>query len=349
MSSVLLLFCVFVILRHGTLSLTDRDPDFTHFTTKQCQLHNNCTYNEPGTSILVAIDGTGSKGFFESARLVSDGESGRATRKYRSHVGINHNQKWIWKSHVANFWEDYQGESHYFYGPTASEMIIAGNEVADIFNQAKHRICDFVHKHFQGANASEELRETTIHGEFGIDIIGFSRGGFAAMELARKLEFEGCGDIRPVFVRWLGLYDPVQRDIDWGDWFGDNYDNEYIGNNVLAVSVAERSEEIHSRHYFGYAVKGFDDPFGYPIYRDVKRFDASHAGVGGAPGCGDCCDDPAIWDFDALLCGSTYSVKLDKVNAVKIDRWMRKHAEEVNVPIKDEGEAYYGNFVEYFG
>jgi len=341
MRSVLFSFCA---IRFMSVVISPiPSPEFTSFTQKQCQIHQNCTRVEPHASILIAIDGTGSRMFFE-------GQNGAGasppSRRWRSRVGVNHNQKWIWKSHVANFWEDYRGESHYFYGPDSNEMVAAAHEIHQKIKFGRDEICEFVHEHFKGPQAAKELRNKTIHGEIGIDIIGFSRGGFAAMELARKLQFDGCGDIAPVFIRWMGLYDPVARDIDWRDWFDDQYDNHRIGNNVLAVTVAERSKKIHSRRYFGYAVKGYDDPDGYPMYKDVKQFDASHAGVGGAPGLGDCCENRKLLDVDALMCSRKYTVKLDQINSANVDSWMRRIAQNLNVPVQDEGEGYYDKFSE---
>jgi len=331
------------------------DPTFTHFTEKQCDLDDNCVYpDEIDThSILIAVDGTGMRKHFEGCD--------EDERKYSSPIGVNHNHEWIWKSHVANFWEDYQGEAHYFYGPDAGEMIIAGNEVAEICNTAMDDVCNFIRTNFKNYNhtiTAEEIKSMELNEQFGIDIIGYSRGGFAAMEIARRLQYEGCDDIdgndniKPIYVRFLGLYDPVQRDIDWGDVFIDPYDNEKIGSNVIAVSVAERSPEIHSRSYFGYAVKGFDeDEDGYPLYRDIKRFDASHAGCGGVPGEGDCVpdeDELKIWDIDERLCNyDLYSLSLDKNESADIDIWIRQHAKEVGVPIVAESDDYYGGFEEY--
>ena len=49
-----------------------------------------------------------------------------------------------------------------------------------------------------------------------IDIVGHSRGGYVAMEVARDLMMEGING-ESVDVRFLGLYDPVDMPAGYGD------------------------------------------------------------------------------------------------------------------------------------
>lgn len=312
---------------------------------KQCVMDETCTYND--NSILIAIDGT-------SSREILFKKSGEP-RKFKSEIGVNKNGEWIWQSHVANFWDEYQGISYYFHGPDSSaDVISAGNEIHSIVKKSKTKVCEFVEEYFTNIKDEklnhELVYNMTLNGLFGIDIIGFSRGGFAAMELSRNLQINGCGingeQIKPITVRWMGLYDPVQRDMDFGDILeiGDGYDNEEIAENVIKVAIAERSRFVHSRFYFGYAV---DDT----MYKDKrKKFNASHSGIGGQPGKGDCKEDPAITDVAAHLCSDHYSYTMDKMGAIETELFMRGDAIENGVPIpffKPDANAYYGDFTDF--
>ena len=95
---------ILIILTFIVGSNDNKDPTFTHFKQQQCNISHNCAYPEriDTHSILIAIDGTGMRKHFENINENTD-------RKYSSTIGVNHNHQWIWKSHVANFWEDYQG------------------------------------------------------------------------------------------------------------------------------------------------------------------------------------------------------------------------------------------------
>jgi hypothetical protein len=313
------------------------------------------------SNILVGIDGTGSRLYFQQSNK-------KSPNKYKSAIGINNNKQFIWESHVANFWEDYQGESHYFYGPDANEMVIAGEEINEIVAKSLPKICNFINHYFDNnineySNndiSSDLIQNITLNGDFGIDIIGFSRGGYAAMELARELQYNGCHInkineyISPIYVRWMGLYDPVQREIDF-DEYVNGYNNNEIAENVLNVAIAERDPSIGSRKYFGNAVLNHQDNQNNQASYVVKRFKASHSGVGGAPGKGDCeehkytKDLPVInWLKNTYSCSDKYTIQGDKTASINAEIWMRDNAINSNVPIIkiSNPDQYYQNFID---
>eukprot|EP01084_Bolivina_argentea_P313308 542559_1 len=331
-SYLTLLFSLFVLS-------VESESSFNHFTIKQCEINGNC--QKKNNSILIAIDGTATRIKFE--------ESNRP-KKYKSQIGVNNNKEWIWQSHVANFWEDYQGTSYYFYGPDSSEMFFAGREIDNIVEQSHIKICEFMNNYLSEYEISEDISSSILN-DFGIDLIGFSRGGFAAMELARALQFDGCYiktiNIKPITVRFMGLYDPVERDIDFTDLI-DGYNDNEIAENVLSVSIAKRSEFIHSRSYFGYAVESDNHQ------QDQKIINATHGSIGGTPAKSDCKQmDRNIlqWFIDpgAMICSEMYTDELDKKGAIETEIYMRKDAIKANVPIRDLGnpEKYFGDFIDF--
>eukprot|EP01084_Bolivina_argentea_P073174 132791_1 len=338
------LLCLFWVLSHHIPFINDRSSS-NDFTIKQCELEEfERSCNPADGSILIAIDGTGSRLYYEE---------NSEPERYESEIGVNNNQQWIWQSHIANFWEDYQGESHYYFGPDANEMFLAGEEIHEIVSKSKQRICHFLNNYVENHDlndvSSELIHNMTLNGGLGIDIIGYSRGGFAAMDLSRKLQKEGCeiNDIviKPIAVRWMGLYDPVERDIDFDEILVE-YNEDEIAENVQSVSIAERSEFIHSRSYFGNAVNK------KVYYKNRISFNSSHSGIGGQPGKGDCKeigDSFIYWftDIAAKLCSPSYKLSMDKESSIKTDIWMRNNAINAKVPIQATQDEYYGDLTDF--
>jgi len=297
---------------------------------RHCNIHNNCTSSS--NSILIAIDGTGSrKSLEESTQTI-----------YKSPIGVNKNGFFIWHSHCANFWEDYKGTAYFFHGPDCSEMVCAARQLDRIVKNAKTSVCQFIRDYVVNELDQTPVDIETINDGINIDLIGHSRGGYGAMHLSRILQKEGCDIfgkmVKPIKVRWMGLYDPVARDID----IDDEFDSQQISNSVMNIAVAERDPRLRSRALFGYAVHGFDSNI-YPKNRYIRRFYASHSAIGGSPGEGDCKVDPSIWDIPAIICRD-WTLQKDKTGAEQSDIWMRKHAINVGVPIPETNGYYYSNF-----
>jgi pimeloyl-ACP methyl ester carboxylesterase len=106
-----------------------------------------------------------------------------------SRTWFNGPQSRVRNSHVFNFCADYaSGEGAYFPGPNDS---ITGLDVGDLVDKT-------------WALVSGKLRQAVEP----IDLVGYSRGGLAVILLAQRLQGWKTG---PVLVRFLGLYDAVDR------------------------------------------------------------------------------------------------------------------------------------------
>eukprot|EP01084_Bolivina_argentea_P092637 166645_1 len=297
-------------------------------------------------NLLLAFDGTGSEMQFESDNR-NDPKHDR--QKWKSEIGvhvIDDVDEWIWRSHVANFWEDYEGESHYWYGPDDNLLWHAGSECQVTGIKGYNKACKFIEKLYNDDDPDDS---------YFIDIIGFSRGGYIAMEVSRKLQFDGCRikindtdeHIKPINVRWMGLYDPVRRVAqlkNFWEYIGESeYDADKVASTVQNVSIAERSKEINSREYFGYGADGGCDNKQKNTCI-INEFDnTSHSGVGGSPGSGDCHDGCSILDVFTLCwrCSDLYTVDKDKSASADLDSWMRQNAVDNDVPIRITTERYY--------
>ena len=107
-----------------------------------------------------------------------------------------------------------------------------------------------------------------------IDIIGYSRGGFAAMALARYV-----GYVHSRRVNFLGLFDPVRMSNLYGQ-----YNNNAISGNCDTVCVIMRNAKTGSRSSWGNT--GGSLEAGVKSYSHAY-FMTSHSGMGGWPGGGD--------------------------------------------------------------
>lgn len=179
-------------------------------------------------SLLVAIDGT-------------DSESWRKRSKTTGRTN----------SHVRNFYEDYvmsAGDSKlYLHGPNAK---ITGADCRNIHDKAMSWINERLSK-----NSSQQ-----------VNLVGHSRGGYIAMEVARELVENG------VRVNYLGLYDPV----DMAPGYGKK-------ETVPAVDFAVRvmaMPGVGSRLYFNTADGGFEGSSRNEAYSDAY-VKATHGGIGG--------------------------------------------------------------------
>ena len=110
-------------------------------------------------------------------------------------------------------------------------MFAAGREVKHLVAGARKIICEFI------ANNTDPK-------QVNIDLMGYSRGGYTAIEIAWELKKNKCPhNDEYVNVRFMGLYDPVSS-VMQGSWFSDpampsNVDNIVIsyGNPELGLYV----------------------------------------------------------------------------------------------------------------
>ena len=213
--------------------------------------------------MLVAVDGTSSGEFLY-------GQNGM--------LGAPRTSTGRFRSHVRNFYQDYRGPKAYWNGPANFRT---GSDSSDIHRGVISWITSILEK-----NPNEP-----------IDMVGHSRGGYIAMEVARELKEKGvkvnCMTVFPK-IRWMGLYDPVDMVAGYGE-------SEKISSNVEAATVLfaagspggrieaqssyGRPTYGRSRPYFNRADGGVDDS-NATSYTEHWIF-GTHAAIGGAPWDGD--------------------------------------------------------------
>lgn len=166
-------------------------------------------------------------------------------------------------AHVEKLVRDYDTDdaNKYFHdgpenlfpiGPISSEMQQLED---DAYNHIKERLAE--------------------RPDLPVDIYGHSRGGYAAMQLAARLEAEG------IQVRNLGLYDPVDMAVGYGG-------QECIPGNVQNASVIRTQDDDNggpdqSREWFRRPDANVCDPNSGTRYSSYGTT-ASHAASGGNPG-----------------------------------------------------------------
>jgi len=194
---------------------------------------------DPLGLLLVVIDGSNSR---NDVKLQADGR---------------------FNSHSRNFYEDYDlksGETSkkYYAGPT-----ISGNNVPNIIDAVIRGLREDLCR-----NAHQD-----------INIVGHSRGGLIAIEVARRIkDLKICGRTGWK-VNFLGLYDPVDNRLLVGD------SSEAIPSNVKTAAVVYGNPELGSRWYFNTIDGGVEDPSATLMLAHTVW--ATHAGIGGDPWGGD--------------------------------------------------------------
>jgi len=107
-----------------------------------------------------------------------------------------------------------------------------------------------------------------------LDIVGYSRGGFLAMSLARYAAM-----VHHRRVHFLGLFDAVRMCKLWG-----GFDTDVVPGNVDYVCHVIRNPQVGSHLDWGNTGQGYES--GVKKY-DQDLFMTSHSGMGGWPGGGD--------------------------------------------------------------
>ena len=265
---------------------------------------------DPLGLILVAIDGTGS-------------------REFAAECGAKYMQGNC-QSHVRRFFLQYSGtEKEYFHGPPGDARhlkgAIASAAAKEIENNAYAWVCRM------WCNKKSKSGERKA-----IDIVGHSRGGYIAMQLARRLQTHGCnckdGTCRPVMVRFVGLYDPVDMAPDYAE----HEQADQLSRNVQRWAIAIASPPVASDGTVGDQSRGAwrRPPLTGPRAERllpkgaVRRFTGTHSGLGGAPWMG---DQPG-----------GHSAANDRAQAIAVDRWIRSRAAQLGVPIRSLTDADYG-------
>jgi pimeloyl-ACP methyl ester carboxylesterase len=248
---------------------------------------------DPTGMFLIAIDGTGTEDWLTAPQNPKKLPNGR------------------WLSHVRNFFDDYNGLKYYDYGPrrgtTAADLVRIENKAYDTFK-------------------SYVKRKPSLANEM-IDLIGWSRGAYSALRLAQRFASEGY------FVRFLGLYDPV--DMTLRDFEANNYT---IPRKVQrAISLFGKEDAIDNVDYdsdsgFAYnwpRIIVTTDPYSQGGQSLIKGINATHGAFGGTPGYSPVKPDGYDFGFDVK-------------QSIEIDSLMREEASAFGVPITPIPESAYG-------
>jgi RHS repeat-associated protein len=264
--------------------------------------------------ILIAIDGSGMDNTVNSKNWM------------RAHTLTG-----LWRSHVRNFYDHYPSNQRWYTdgvpGDTASQFWSAQD--ADIRNGYQYLV--------------DQLQ---MYPDEPIDMVGYSRGGAAVMEIARKLK-EGVTSGKKKLcpkVRFMGLYDPVDNaygPTTWGLFNGSDTWAEAVPDTVKNVTVVFAAGEspwedpwadmgptghIRSRYQFNRVGESAEDPT-KTNYHSYSLF-ATHAAMGGDP-----------WTGDRL---PGHSQANDYKMAPIIDMYIRSAAISAYVPIRFLQASDYG-------
>jgi len=286
----------------------------TSFASLQPPAFQSLCRSKSCSNLLIAVDGTGSRSWLDECAT----ESGTA-----------------WTSHSHRFFTDYRGSKLFWHGPDAElNTFAAGEEVRSTVESAYAAIC--------------ELNPETV------DLVGHSRGGYAVMELARKLEATSCldskskGRKRKPKLRFMGLYDPVSNVgtdvfgevtdlVDFDDhspMFGDEEyykSSSMMPRNVELISIAYGDSALHSRWFFKTCLDSRDK---HRANIDAADFRTTHGGIGGTPGKGD-------YDMRHLLDGHDIETEIEQ--AMSADLHIRRDALKQRVPIAISTKSDYEN------
>lgn len=262
---------------------------------------------DPYGQFLIAIDGTSTEKWLTNP-----------TNPQKTATGQ-------WLSHVLNFHDDTKlpdSDKYYDYGPND---YLFGSDIGSKMDKAYEAACDACCKKDQP-----------------VDLIGWSRGGLAVNELARKLLRSGCccptkKDKKRIDVRFLGLYDGVDMTPFAGNidnrcakaqtvvmGYGIDKSKSFNGAGVLTSKINKHNMDWKNwkRMKMG-PLGGHSDLTRLPL-------DASHGAIGGCPGYG-------------YLRGSPdYDYPSDRLASIQVDQQMRARAIAVGVPVKPKNAADYG-------
>jgi hypothetical protein len=264
--------------------------------------------------ILAAIDGTESDDFRNAVRLGRD-------------TGVTDHEKSS-RSHTWNFYRDAKEDPKEFWDGPELLGLNTNAIVLEVYNWIK-----------------DEYFRLRANGDCSppIDLVGHSRGGYIAVEVARRISNRGFtlygGDGRPwnrvkeqIFpdVRFLGLYDPVDMDHTVHGLFDDPRtipSNVKFAANVLAAHRLQGVPYPQERSRGGWTRVDAGPESPDTLYSELYVF-GTHSALGGAP-----------WDGPHP---KGHGQGNDIRAAIKTDQFVRARAIDAGVNIQQKTEADYG-------
>lgn len=248
---------------------------------------------DPFGLALVAIDGTGTAEFIDGKYRLRRLSNGRP------------------QSHVRNFYIDYVGTKQYWSGPTRE---MTGSDTPGLIQAGYNYSCNV----WCTSNKQEKL-----------DLIGWSRGGLAVIEIANLLREKGCcckGDKapKPLQVRFLGLYDAVDMTP-----FAGREVNQVPNNIDAGFSVYGSEGRNQNGRDYDWWPRVSADWAGKNRNMNTLPLNCTHGAIGGCPGHSD--DRPNPYDYGR-----------DRDASIEADMRMRKAASDAGVPIKLLAREDYG-------
>jgi len=282
--------------------------------------------------ILLAIGGTGSKAWLDQndSNFFPGGDGKTVGGRWLSHL-----RNWTNSGDYGDGPED-EGNAEFFPGPVdGPHGSDSGQIIENAFDWVSERYWDAVRK---GAEPK-------------IDILGMSRGGFIASEVAWKIQREGFFNSQPALpgatsehgldIRYLGLYDPI-----------DQTPSVHVTRSIPAIvefsavgfatNFAGSEDDEVSRYYW--------DRIEYENAIAVRPFVATHSAFQGAPTYST--DGSGFDSFLSIETGAPikghpsswldgYTDGRDVQGAIEVDQFFRRMARSMFVPIEFlDDEAY---------
>ena len=285
------------------------------------------TEGKRDVDILLAIGGTGSGSWLNQNCLLffpnGEGKTGDGSR------WLSHLRNWTHQEIADHYGDGEEDEAKFLNGPDDPWGLFGGGA----FGQDSNAIIDAGYVWL-----SEQYWEAVESGaEPKVDIIGMSRGGMIASEIAWRIDELGYRKGSTFFtpepekrkIRFLGLYDPVDQTntVDERQEVAPN-----VEFSALGVAKPFSGEEV-SRYYW--------ERIPYANASSKRSFSATHSAFQGSPTYS---TDPGIHVLGGpILVGphtnhpsawlDGYTDNADVTSSIQIDTWFREKARTTFVPI----------------
>ena len=284
------------------------DPLFTKTRSEFAYVDNHPTiWIDRSGLILVAIDGTASRQF----RQEDPGYPGT--------------------SWVLRFETNYvDGPKRYWDGPDSAFEVIRNRSgiPIGISTELAARQCQAIEDQAYAWVCAEWCKSGEICSDHSpIDMVGHSRGGYIVMQLARRLNHNGCecldGIWQPVPVRFVGLFDAVDEAEPNYPQDG-NANGDRLSPNVkrYAAVIPVPFRDTNGVAGANRSRAGWRRPNLEGSAAVVLGVEATHGGIGGAPG---------LWNLDTV---PNWTIEQDHRGSVQSYDFMAMEARSAGVKIE---------------